>query len=73
MIFILCVSIMSSLGCGLKLKTWLMLCRRQMKQKYSREGVPLGRDVLSLQMKPEADVSFVMALVAVFGLINGEI
>lgn len=41
-----------------------------MKQKYAREGISLGRDVRSLEMVPDADVSFVVALVAVFGLIN---
>ncbi|KAL9665086.1 hypothetical protein QQ045_020495 [Rhodiola kirilowii] len=45
----------------------------ELKQKQGRGGVSLGRDVLSLEVEAEADVSLVVALVAVFGLINGHI
>ncbi|KAK6137619.1 hypothetical protein DH2020_028645 [Rehmannia glutinosa] len=42
-------------------------------QKQSSEGVPLGEDVLSLMVEPQADQSLVMALVTVYGLINNKL
>uniref|UniRef100_A0A7N0U2B0 Uncharacterized protein n=1 Tax=Kalanchoe fedtschenkoi TaxID=63787 RepID=A0A7N0U2B0_KALFE len=45
----------------------------KVKPKQACGGVSLGRDVLSLEVDPEADASLVMALVAVHGLVNGQI
>ncbi|KAK6137439.1 hypothetical protein DH2020_028796 [Rehmannia glutinosa] len=42
-------------------------------QKQSSEGVPLGEDVLSLMVEPQADQSLIMALVTVYGLINNKL
>ncbi|PIN05075.1 hypothetical protein CDL12_22385 [Handroanthus impetiginosus] len=42
-------------------------------QKQSSKGVPLGEDVLTLMVEPQADQSLVMALVTVYGLINNKI
>ncbi|KAK3034591.1 hypothetical protein RJ639_033837 [Escallonia herrerae] len=42
----------------------------EVKQKQSSSGVALGADVLDLTVEPLVDHSFIMALVAVYGLIN---
>ncbi|XP_052210240.1 protein LURP-one-related 4-like [Diospyros lotus] len=42
------------------------------KRKESSSGVVLGEDVLSLVVRPHVDHSFVMALVAVHGLIHNK-
>ncbi|KAI3468758.1 hypothetical protein Pfo_025421 [Paulownia fortunei] len=42
-------------------------------QKQSSEGVPLGEDVLTLMVEPQADQSLIMALVTVYGLINNKL
>ncbi|MGS7457552.1 LURP-one-related family protein [Mycobacterium tuberculosis] len=45
----------------------------QVKRKQSSTGVNLGDDVLSLRVEPQKDYSFIMALVAVQGLISGKL
>lgn len=51
-----------------------MLCNLQLKQKHGDgEVVPLGPDVFSFDLEAVADVSFMVALVAVFGMINHKI
>lgn len=42
----------------------------EVKRKQSDCGVVLGEDVLSLKVEPMVDHSFVMALVAVYGLLT---
>ncbi|KAH6769055.1 hypothetical protein C2S51_014391 [Perilla frutescens var. frutescens] len=42
-------------------------------QKQSSEGVALGDDVLRLVVEEYADQSLVMALITVYGLINGKL
>ncbi|KAL2543682.1 Protein LURP-one-related 11 [Forsythia ovata] len=42
-------------------------------QKQSMAGVPLGDDVLSLVVEPHIDQTLVMAIVIVYGLINGKL
>ncbi|KAK1353334.1 Tubby C-terminal-like domain-containing protein [Heracleum sosnowskyi] len=44
----------------------------EVKQKLSACGVTLGEDVLSLKVEPSVDQSFIMALVAVHGLLNNR-
>ncbi|KAL8101929.1 protein LURP-one-related 11-like [Apium graveolens] len=44
----------------------------EVKQKLSACGVTLGNDVLSLKVEPTVDQSFIMALVAVHGLLNNR-
>ncbi|GAA0163144.1 hypothetical protein LIER_19087 [Lithospermum erythrorhizon] len=45
----------------------------EVKTKQSSNGVDLGDDVLSLMVEPQKDYSFIMALVAVQGLISGKL
>ncbi|KAG9141196.1 hypothetical protein Leryth_001678 [Lithospermum erythrorhizon] len=45
----------------------------EVKTKQSSNGVDLGDDVLSLMVEPQKDYSFIMALVAVRGLISGKL
>lgn len=44
----------------------------EVRQKLSACGVTLGEDVLSLKVEPSVDQSFIMALVAVHGLLNNR-
>ncbi|GAA0155747.1 hypothetical protein LIER_13406 [Lithospermum erythrorhizon] len=45
----------------------------EIRKKQSSNGVHLGDDVLSLVVEPQKDYSFIMALVAVQGLISGKL
>ncbi|CAK9184617.1 unnamed protein product [Ilex paraguariensis] len=45
----------------------------QVKQKQSSSGVPLGDDVMTLEVEPQIDHSLIMALVTVYGLINHKL
>ncbi|KAH6755034.1 hypothetical protein C2S52_010217 [Perilla frutescens var. hirtella] len=42
-------------------------------EKQSSEGIPLGKDVVSLMVEPHADQSLIMALVTIYGLINNTL
>lgn len=58
-------------GRELELETLLMECYLQLKlRQVDRRGIPLGNDTLKLEVEQDADISFVVALVAVFGRIN---
>ncbi|CAO2819911.1 unnamed protein product [Amaranthus hypochondriacus] len=45
----------------------------QVKRKQSKEGIMLGDDVLSLEIEPNLDNSFIISLVVVHGLISHKI
>ncbi|XP_010473578.1 PREDICTED: protein LURP-one-related 4-like [Camelina sativa] len=45
----------------------------QLKPKQSSNGITLGEDVLTLEVKPRVDHSLVVALVTVYGLIKGVV
>lgn len=42
----------------------------ELKRKEARSGVVFGEDVLSMEVKPCVDLSLVMGLLVVYGLIN---
>ncbi|CAH2048140.1 unnamed protein product [Thlaspi arvense] len=45
----------------------------QVKPKQSSNGITLGEDVLTLEVKPRVDHSLVVTLVTVYGLIKGVV
>ncbi|KAK3227188.1 hypothetical protein Dsin_007050 [Dipteronia sinensis] len=45
----------------------------EVNRKHTSSGILLGEDVLSLRVEPRVDHSFIVALVIVYGLINGKI
>ncbi|CAN8245366.1 unnamed protein product [Cochlearia groenlandica] len=45
----------------------------QLKPKQSTNGITLGNDVLTLEVKPRVDHSLVVTLVTVYGLIKGVV
>ncbi|KAK4844072.1 hypothetical protein QYF36_016134 [Acer negundo] len=44
----------------------------EVNRKQTSSGILLGEDVLSLRVEPRVDHSFIVALVIVYGLINGK-
>ncbi|KAI9174861.1 hypothetical protein LWI28_023814 [Acer negundo] len=50
----------------------LFTIRTKVNRKQTSSGILLGEDVLSLRVEPRVDHSFIVALVIVYGLINGK-